>query len=66
MRSSERIVMFIHDPTGTAEPVPCVRTLALLATQAPTIWPDRKGPGRTLIYEIDQRDIANDVLRKAS
>jgi hypothetical protein len=66
MRSSDRIVMFIHDPTGKADPVPDVHLLAMLATQTPIVWPDRKGPGRTLIYEIDQRDIANDVLRKAS
>jgi hypothetical protein len=66
MRSSDRIVMFIHDSTGTADPVPCVRTLALLATQTPIIWPDRKGPGRTLIYEIHQSDVANEMVRKAS
>jgi hypothetical protein len=66
MRSSDRIVMFIHDPTGTADPVPCVRTLALLATQTPIVWPDRKGPGRTLIYELDQRDIVSEAMRKAS
>jgi hypothetical protein len=66
MRSADRIVMFIHDPTGKAEPVPDVHTLALLVTQVPTIWPDRKGPGRTLIYEIDPRDIAGEAWRKAS
>jgi hypothetical protein len=66
MRSADRIVMFIHDPTGTAEPVPDVRILTLLATQVPTIWPDRKGPGRTLIYEVDQRDIMGEGWRKAS
>lgn len=66
MRSSDRIVMFIHDPTGTADPVPDVHLLAMLATQVPIVWPDRKGPGRTLIYEIDHRDVLSDAMRKAS
>lgn len=66
MRSSDRIVLFVHDPTGTADPVPDVRLLALLATQTPTVWPDRHGPGRTLIYEIDQPDILDAGARKAS
>jgi hypothetical protein len=66
MRSADRIVMFIHDPTGKDDPIPDVRILTLLATQVPIVWPDRTGPGRTLIYEVDQRDIANHPLRKAS
>jgi hypothetical protein len=66
MRSADRIVMFIHDPTGTADPVPDVRVLTLLATQTPIVWPDRKGPGRTLIYEVDQRDVLAESLRKVS
>ena len=50
-----------------ADPVPDVHLLAMLATQTPIVWPDRKGPGRTLIYEIDQRDILGaEQLRKAS
>lgn len=66
MRPADRIVLFVHDPTGTADPVPDVRALTLLVTQAPIVWPDRKGPGRTLIYELDQRDLAGDTIRKAS
>lgn len=66
MRSAGRIVMFIHDPTGTADPVPDVGVLTQLVTQAPIVWPDRKGPGRTLIYEVDQRDIVGEAWRRVS
>jgi len=66
MRSATRIVMFVHDPTGSGDLLPDRRILDLLAAQTPIVWPDRNGPGRTLIYELDQRDILAGAQRKAS
>jgi hypothetical protein len=66
MRSADHIVMVIHDPTRKDDPVPDVQVLSLLATEVPIVWADRTGLGRTLISEVDQRDIANHPLRKVS
>lgn len=66
MRSAGRIVMFVHDPTGSGDLMPDQRILDLLVAQTPIVWPDRSGPGRTLIYELDQRDLLAGALRKAS
>jgi len=66
MRQSGRIVMFVHDPDGSGEALPDAQTLALLAAQRPVVWPDRKGPGRTLIYEIVPGETSVVPFRKAS
>jgi hypothetical protein len=58
--------MFVHDPSGSGELMPDQRILDLLTAQIPIVWPDRSGPGRTLIYELDQRDILAGAQRKAS
>jgi hypothetical protein len=66
MRPSGRIVLFVHDPSGTGGVELDARTLALLAAQRPVVWPDRTGPGRTLIYELYPDEASAGLLRKAS
>jgi hypothetical protein len=66
MRPASRIVMFVHDPTGSGDLLPGQRVLDLLTAQTPIVWPDRSGPGRTLIYELDQRDVLAGAQRKVS
>jgi hypothetical protein len=66
MRSPARIVLFVHDPTGTGDTRLDSRVLDLLAAQTPIVWPDRSGPGRTLIYELDEAHMLAGIRRKAS